>query len=131
MQRFESKKLKEKSSFRTFERFKPGAKCKAKLIHADEVAIKNISIGGILVETTRRLNVNTNYRIQIISSDNNEVITPTGTVARAFLRGTAHTETESNTVPLYEVALKFIGLKDSEKDFIKKLFSLETKTEQF
>ena len=122
MQSFESKKLKEKSSFRTFDRFKPGAKCKAKLIHADEVEIKNISIGGILVETTRRLNVNTNYRIQIISSDNNEVITPTGTVARAFLRGTAHTETESNTVPLYEVALKFIGLKDSEKDFIKKLF---------
>ncbi len=122
MQSFESKKLKEKSSFRTFDRFKPGAKCKAKLIHADEVVIKNISIGGILVETTRRLNVNTNYRIQIISSDNNEVITPTGTVARAFLRGTAHTETESNTVPLYEVALKFIGLKDSEKDFIKKLF---------
>src|SRR3989338_3538320 len=122
MQSFESKKLKEKSSFRIFDRFKPGAKCKAKLIHADEVEIKNISIGGILVETTRRLNVNTNYRIQIISSDNNEVITPTGTVARAFLRGTAHTETESNTVPLYEVALKFIGLKDSEKDFIKKLF---------
>jgi hypothetical protein len=120
MQSFESKKLKEKSSFRTFDRFKPGAKCKAKLIHADEVEIKNISIGGILVETTRRLNVNTNYRIQIISSDNNEVITPTGTVARAFLRGTA--DTESNTVPLYEVALKFIGLKDNEKDFIKKLF---------
>lgn len=122
MQSFESKKLKEKSSFRTFDRFKPGVKCKAKLIHADEVEIKNISIGGILVETTRRLNVNTNYRIQIISSDNNEVITPTGTVARAFLRGTAHIETESNTIPLYEVALKFIGLKDNEKDFIKKLF---------
>ncbi len=122
MQSFENKKLKEKSSFRTFDRFKPGTKCKAKLIHADEVAIKNISLGGILVETTRRLNVNTNYRIQIIFSDN-EVITPTGTVVRAFLRGTAHAE--PNTVPLYEVALKFIRLKDSEKDFIKKL-SLKT-----
>ncbi len=122
MENFESKKTKEKPSFRTHERFKPNSNCKAKLIYADEVAIKNISLGGILVETTRRLNVNASYRIQIIS-DESDVITPTGLVTRAFLRGTANIE--SNAVPLYEVALKFAKLKDDEKDFIKKL-SLKT-----
>ncbi len=122
MENFESKKTKEKPSFRIYERFKPNSKCKAKLIYADEVAIKNISLGGILVETTRRLNVNISYRIQLISDENN-VITPTGIVTRAFLRG--NTYVESNTVPLYEVALKFTKLKDDEKNFIKKL-SLKT-----
>ncbi len=118
MQRLENNRTKEKPSFRRFDRFKPGTECRAKLIHADEVTIKNISVGGILVETTKRLNVNNHYRIQIISSDT-EVITPSVTVVRAFLRGT--TEVEFNTVPLYEVALKFIKLKDNEKDFIKRL----------
>jgi c-di-GMP-binding flagellar brake protein YcgR len=113
--------MKKQSSFRIYNRFKTGSKFRAKLILADEVTIKNISFGGILLETTKRLNINTTYRIQIVSSDNNETLTPKGTVVRAALKGQINTGL--NFLPLYTVAFKFIELEEREKRFLDKIIS--------
>ena len=110
----------DKESFRTSDRVKPGNKYKAKLIQADEVKIKDIGLGGMLVEISKRLNVNSRYKIQIISSLNNEIITPLVISIRSFLRGT--TKDGQNIRPIYEVAFKFAGLTDNEKTFIEKLY---------
>jgi hypothetical protein len=109
--------MEEKSSFRVYERYKPDpdVKCRAKFVHADEVKIKNISMGGMLAETSRRLNVNNTYKIQITYPDNKESITPTCVIVRSFLRSSIH------KTPLYEVALKFTELNDKEKHFLMRL----------
>jgi len=111
--------MKARSYVREFERLETGDKCKGKLILADDVEIKDISYGGIRIETTRRLNINNNYKIQIVSSNKKELITPVGLLVRAKLKGV--TKEKDNILPLYEVALKFTGLKDSEKRFLDKL----------
>ncbi|GMR03366.1 MAG: hypothetical protein BMS9Abin21_204 [Thermodesulfovibrionia bacterium] len=103
---------------RAFERFKTGDKCKAKLILADDVTTKDISVGGILLETTKRLNINNLYRVQIVSSDS-KTITPLALVVRSSLTGTIKKKLES--LPLYQVAMKFTGLNDKEKVFLDNL----------
>lgn len=105
------------SSFRIYDRYKPKGECRAKLIHADEVTIKNISLGGLLIETTRRLNLNQGYKIQMLSHKGNSVITPRCVVTRAFLRRL------ENDLPVYEIALKFINLTNDEEAFLKNIFS--------
>lgn len=115
------KPMTNKQSFRVFNRFKTGKRCKAKLVLADEVEIKDISLGGILLETTKRLNINNSYRIQIVSSDNNGTISPKGVVVRALLKGLSNNGHKH--LPLYQVALKFIELSEKEKSFLNKIIS--------
>ena len=112
--------MKKQSSFRIYNRFKTGSKFRAKLILADEVTIKNISFGGILLETTKRLNINTTYKIQLVSPDNAS-ITPKGAVVRESLSGQINNGVKS--LPLYTVAFKFAALDESEKRFLDKLLS--------
>lgn len=112
--------MKKQSSGRIYNRFKTGIKFRAKLILADEVRIKNISFGGILLETTKRLNINTTYRIQLVSPDNKS-ITPRGTVVRESLSGQTNNGIESS--PLYTVAFKFVELDEREKHFLDKIMS--------
>ena len=112
--------MKKQSSGRIYNRFKTSSKFRAKLILADEVAIKNISFSGILLETTKRMNINTTYRIQLVSSDN-ESITPKGMVVRESLSGQINIGI--NSLPLYSVAFKFVELDEREKRFLDKLLS--------
>jgi len=112
--------MERRSSNRIYNRFKTGDKVRAKLILADEVAIKNISFSGILLETTKRMNINTTYRIQLVSSDN-ESITPKGMVVRESLSGQINIGI--NSLPLYSVAFKFVELDEREKRFLDKLLS--------
>ena len=103
---------------RLFERFKTGDKYSAKLILADDVRIKDISLGGILLETTRRLNINNKYRIQICGISD-ETISPMGLVVWASLKNTL--KKMQDAVPIYHVALKFVKLNDEEKHYLEKL----------
>ncbi len=109
--------MKQKSSFREFDRLKVDNQCKAKFIHAGKITIKNISLGGLLVDTSKRLNVNNMYKIQIVSPNNKDTITPTCFVLRSFLRGA------TQTMHSYEVALKFVELNEREKHFLRKILS--------
>lgn len=72
------------------------------------------------METTRRLNINNTYRIQLACSED-EIIAPMGLVVRESLKGTIKKKTSA--LPFYEVALKFTELKDKEKGFIDNLIS--------
>ncbi len=106
------------------DRFRAGSKYKGKLILADAVIIKDISPGGICFETSERLTINNVYRIEMAAGDK-EKITLTGIVVRSFLKGTFKRKDDS--VPVYEIGLKFIELKDSEKHFIEEFIKELTK----
>lgn len=112
--------MREKLISRLYKRFKTGDKCSAKLLLSDDVTIKDISLGGVLLETTKRLDIDSSYRIQI-GYKNDETIMPIGLVVRASLKGTK--KKKFSTLPLYQTALRFIELNDTEKRFIDKLIS--------
>jgi len=96
----------------------------AELITIERAKIKNISIGGICLETSQHLNTKDSFRVEITSSDN-EKITPTCEVSWSSLLIEA--EEKEGALSIYEVGLKFIELTDSEKRFLEKYISELTK----
>lgn len=102
------------------ERLKAGAEYKGRLILANAVTIKDISFSGICVETSERLNTNNNYRIEMISSSKEKAALP-GKVVRSFIKGARRQG--DDTIPFYEVGLKFLELTNSEKFFLEKFLS--------
>ena len=102
------------------ERLKAGAEYKGRLILANTVTIKDISISWICVETSERLNTNNNYRIEMISSSK-EKAALSGKVIRSFIKGALRQG--NDTIPFYEVGLKFLELTDNEKQFLEKFLS--------
>jgi c-di-GMP-binding flagellar brake protein YcgR len=105
---------------RQFKRFAADPKYRAKLILADEVLLKDISLGGLSLRTSQRLSPNSTYRVELVSSDN-ERITPTVTVVRSFFKGTI--DREGETLPLYEVGLKFVELNEREREFLERFIN--------
>lgn len=99
-------------------RVKTGDRYEAKLLLADDVSIKDISSGGILLETSKRLNINSKYRVQI-GDRNSKKIKPLAVVIRESLKGSIKRKYE--TAPLYEVAMKFTELTENERSFLNDL----------
>jgi len=105
---------------RQFKRFVADPQYSAKLILAEEVSLKDISLGGLSLRTSLRMSPNSIYRVELVSSDNNR-ITPAVTVVRSFFKGTI--EREGETLPLYEVGLKFVELTEEERRFLEKFIN--------
>ncbi len=100
---------------RKSERFKTGDMCSGKLILTEKGKIKNISIGGICMEISQHININTIYKIEIVCSKNKKII-PTGVVVWSSFKGTV--KKKDDILPIYEVGLKFIKLNDGDKQFL-------------
>ncbi len=97
---------------RSSDRHKTGDQYKGKVILADKITIKDISLTGIRLESIENLTPNNIYRIEITSRDN-EKITPLGEVVWSFLMRTV--SEKNRTMSIYGVGLKFIELTDDEK----------------
>ena len=72
------------------------------------------------METSERLNTNNNYRIEMISGSKEKAALP-GKVIRSFIKGALRQG--NDTIPFYEVGLKFLELTDNEKQFLEKFLS--------
>ncbi len=102
---------------RSSEHYKTGHKYKGRLILADSLNIRDISLSGIQLETVEHLIPDSICRIEITSGDN-EKITPKCKVVWCDLRRTE--EKEGETVSIYFAGLNFTGLNDSEIQFLEK-----------
>ncbi len=105
---------------RLFPRYRVSSECKGKLVLAQDIKIINISMGGMLIQCSRRLNTNNRYCVQILAKAGTG-ITPDCLVQRDFFKGTV--EHKDKTLPLYEVAFQFVELSNDEKAFIKRLLT--------
>ncbi len=90
---------------------------KGELITTEEVKIKDISVGGICLETSQYIDSKKNFKVEIASSDN-EKITLTCEVAWSSIVITV--EKKDGYISIYEVGLKFVELTDAEKQFLEK-----------
>lgn len=102
---------------RLYKRFKTGYKCKLECPIADKVKIKDVSIGGICLETSSQINTNNIYNMKIITKKN-ERIKLTGTVVRStFSRVKIY---NGDISLIYEIGLNFIKKNNSQELFLKK-----------
>ena len=102
---------------RSSEHYKTGHKYKGRLIIADSLNIRDISLNGIQLETVEHLIPDSICRIEISSGDN-EKIAPQCKVVWSDLMRTE--EKEGETVSIYSAGLNFTGLNDSEIQFLEK-----------
>ena len=102
---------------RSSEHYKTGHKYKGKLIRADSLNIRDISLSGIQLETIEHLIEDSICRIEITSGDN-EKITPQCKVVWFDLLRTE--EKEGEKVSIYSAGLNFTELNESEIQFLEK-----------
>jgi hypothetical protein len=103
---------------RVFERFKTGSHCDIECAIADKVKIKNISIGGICLETSRHIETRSIYDMKIITK-RNEKAALKGEVVWASLRGSI--KDKEDIYPVYDIGFKFIEQGDDKKIFLENL----------
>jgi hypothetical protein len=105
---------------RSSKHYKSGHEYKGKIILAEALTIRDISLSGIQLETIESLTPDSICRIEITSSGN-EKISPLCKVVWSNLVRTE--EKKNETLSIYGVGLKFIELNDSEKQFLEKNIS--------
>lgn len=86
----------------------------AKIVRSGEVSVSKISTGGMLFETTNRLNINRDYKFQITCGDKKIILG--AKVLSVLWKCTI--EKNKRTHTLYQVAVDFEHLKDNEKAFL-------------
>jgi hypothetical protein len=103
---------------RLYERFKTGSDCKLKCAIADKVRIKDVSMGGICLETSRYINTNNIYYMKIVTKKNEEIELAGHVVRSSFIKVRKSKEDISS---VYEIGLNFIEQDNDKKKFLKKL----------
>jgi hypothetical protein len=91
---------------RQYERYKVEAiEISGKMVLAKSVKIIDISIGGVCLQTEKRLNVGSEYTLKM--EGKGRVLTVKGFVAWALLSGSS-ADSVGNIIPLYTAGMKFI-----------------------
>jgi hypothetical protein len=95
------------------------------MLYSADVNIINISIDGVLLETTRRLDLNREYNLKINYKES--ILDLKGAVVWSVLSRT-DTRPTGETIPIYKTGIRFShGFSDTTKDIMK--FIDENKTE--
>jgi hypothetical protein len=103
---------------RLYARFKPGYKLKTECDIADKVKIKDISIGGICLETPQQIDTSKVYKIKL-NTNKYEKINLNGEVVRSSIREVK--VYKGHILPVYETGLLFIEQNSNKMNFLKKL----------
>jgi diguanylate cyclase (GGDEF)-like protein/PAS domain S-box-containing protein len=96
---------------RIFERLRTENNFRVNIDTSGNVRIKNLSLGGICLKTTQRLNADSTHKIMIVSGNEEAVLN--GKVIWTSLMGTSH----------FEAGLKFLEINERLKSSIEKLMS--------
>ncbi|HDY88765.1 MAG TPA: PilZ domain-containing protein [bacterium] len=107
------------SESRVYKRFNIGNDYWAEINGSDKVNIKDISVGGVCLRTSRHLDPSSACKIKMLSSSDN--IASDGIVVWSYLMGTK-TE-EGTSQPYYETGLKFIEMNEKIKESLEKYIS--------
>ncbi len=85
------------------------------MLFSSDISIVNISLDGVAVETTKRLNINKDYMLKI--SYKSKVIKFRGRVVWSILH---HTETQKTgeMVPVYRAGLRFMDLRSDTSNLL-------------
>jgi hypothetical protein len=102
---------------RAYKRFITGFRCDIYSAIADKVKIKDISISGICLETSRRINIKSIYSMNFVAKEIGEK-TLKGRVVWSTLRRSI--KDNFDIIPIYHVGIKFIELNDGKR-YLEKL----------
>jgi hypothetical protein len=103
---------------RTYKRFATGSFCDMDCAIADKVKIKDISIGGICLETSRRISAKSIYDMKIIIRKN-EGEELKGKVIWSTLSRSI--KDKIDIIPIYDIGLKFVEQNSNKNKFLKKI----------
>jgi len=82
-----------------------------KIVLAKSVKILDISIGGVCLQTEKRLNIGSEYTLKI--EEKGRVLTVKGFVVWAVLSGSS-ADSSGSIIPIYKAGMKFIDASDEK-----------------
>jgi len=103
---------------RAYKRFATGSFCNMDCAIADKVKIKDISIGGICLETSRRISAKSIYDMKIIIRKN-EGEELKGKVIWSTLSRSI--KDKADIIPIYDIGLKFVEQNSDKNKFLEKI----------
>jgi hypothetical protein len=104
---------------RIYKRFRTGNDSWAEINGSDRASIKDISVSGLCLRTSRHLDPSSTCKIKMLASSDD--IVSDGIVVWSYLMGT---KTEKGTsLPYYETGLKFIEMNENTKKSLEKYIS--------
>ncbi|TNF55551.1 PilZ domain-containing protein [bacterium] len=103
---------------RAYKRFETGSHCDIECAISHKVKIKNISMGGICLETSRYIETKSTYDMKIVTKKSEEAILK-GEVVWSSLKGSI--KDKEDVHPVYDIGLKFIEQGDDKKIFLENL----------
>ncbi|GBE04519.1 MAG TPA: PilZ domain-containing protein [Nitrospirae bacterium] len=105
---------------RLHKRFETTDRIRAEAAFSDQIKIKNLSMGGLCIETPQHLVHDNVYEIELFCGNKGNVQQQAKVVWSALRKTVKH---EENFLPVYEVGLKFVGQSDNEKFSLHKLIT--------
>ncbi len=99
-------------------RFRTGSHCNLECAIAHKVKIKDISMGGICLETSRYVDTKSIYDMLLITKRNEKVLLK-GEIVWSALKESRRGK--ANVYPIYNIGFKFIGQTDSKNKFLEDL----------
>lgn len=103
---------------RAYKRLATKSHCDIKCAVGHKQKIKNISIGGICLETSRHIGPNSIYDMKIVTKGYEEEHLK-GEVVWSYL--TKSLKDNGDLYPIYNIGFKFIGQNDKKNKFLQTL----------
>jgi hypothetical protein len=103
---------------RTNKRFSPATYYHINFLRTDRVKIKDLSVNGICLETSRYVNRNDTYSMIIITEKDNKIILK-GKVVWSYLRKSM--KNNGDIYPIYDIGIKFIQQNGIVNNIFNKL----------
>ncbi|MHA2220092.1 MAG: PilZ domain-containing protein [Candidatus Hodarchaeales archaeon] len=104
--------------YREHKRFKTGSHCNIECAIAHNVKIKDISIGGICLETSRYIESKNIYDMKIVTKSNEETFLK-GKVVWSSLRKSI--KDKADIFPIFDIGLNFIEQNDNKNKFLENI----------
>lgn len=105
---------------RTALRVEVSGQISGRMILVESLEILDISMTGMRFKCLRRMDMNSPHRIKIKKDD--VLVNLKGIIVRAAFKGLQQIEEKS--LPVYEVAMHFENMSDTEQEGLEKLISI-------
>lgn len=103
---------------RVHRRYETGSHCSATCTKGSKIKIKDISIGGICLETSQHIDTRNTYVMKLVTRKKNEMMLKGEVVWSSLVKSVKN---KDNIYPVYNIGLKFIEQNENKNKFLEKL----------
>jgi hypothetical protein len=103
---------------RIHKRHKTASHCSVECAITHKVKIKDMSNGGICLETSRHIDTRNTYDLKLVTKKKEEIMLKGEVVWSSLIKSIKN---KGNIYPIYDIGIKFVEQNDNKNKFLEKL----------